>query len=60
MDYVITLCKEEYCPVVPGSKLHWPFPDPFGKDQATTERLFMETAENIQIKLKTFMENLPA
>ena len=59
MDYIITLCKEEYCPVVPGNKLHWPFPDPFGKDEETTERLFSETAENIKLKLENFMESLP-
>lgn len=30
-DLIVTLCAEEVCPVVPGSrarKLHWPLPDP--------------------------------
>ena len=31
-DYVITLCAEEVCPVLPGAEhLHWPFPDPAGE-----------------------------
>ncbi len=58
MDYIITLCKEEYCPIVPGNKLHWPFLDPFARDQETTERLFMETAENIKLKLDQLMGEL--
>lgn len=30
LDYIITLCAEEVCPVVPSKarKLHWPLPDP--------------------------------
>ena len=30
-DWIITLCSDEVCPVVPGGraqKLHWPLPDP--------------------------------
>lgn len=37
LDFVITLCAEEVCPVLPSQtarKLHWPFTDP-----ATKERL---------------------
>lgn len=58
MDHIITLCAEEYCPVVPGNKLHWPFPDPFARDQATTEKLFLETAAGIKHKLNQLMESL--
>ena len=30
LDYVITLCAEEICPVLPSKakRLHWPIPDP--------------------------------
>jgi arsenate reductase len=30
LDYVITLCAEEVCPVIisKAQRLHWPFPDP--------------------------------
>jgi len=31
-DWIITLCAEEFCPVVPGARhLHWPIPDPAGR-----------------------------
>ena len=32
LDYVITLCAEEVCPVIisKAKKLHWPLPDPAG------------------------------
>ena len=35
VDFVITLCAEEVCPVLlsRAPKLHWPFPDPAGKDR---------------------------
>jgi len=34
LDYVITLCAEEVCPILVSraKKLHWPFPDPASKD----------------------------
>lgn len=30
VDWVITLCADEVCPIMPGSaqRLHWPLPDP--------------------------------
>ena len=30
VDFIVTLCPEEGCPVVPGNvqRLHWPIPDP--------------------------------
>ncbi|MBY0370501.1 arsenate reductase ArsC [bacterium] len=39
LDYVITLCAEEVCPVLPSKakKLHWRFPDP-GKTGSEDEK----------------------
>jgi len=56
MDYIITLCKEEYCPVVKGNTLHWPFPDPFADSPEKTEELFLQTADKIKQKLSELME----
>ena len=29
LDYVVTLCAEEVCPIVEvGKRIHWPIPDP--------------------------------
>lgn len=47
LDYVITLCAEEVCPILVSraKKLHWPYPDPATNDQfrgardAISERL---------------------
>jgi arsenate reductase len=35
VDTVITLCAEEVCPLFLGSarRLHWPLPDPAGRDE---------------------------
>ncbi len=38
LDYVVTLCAEEVCPILisGAKKLHWPFPDP-AKNRADRE-----------------------
>jgi arsenate reductase (thioredoxin) len=42
LDYIITLCAEEVCPVI-GSKsakrLHWPFTDPASKEPFSEEEM---------------------
>ena len=58
LDYVITLCAEEVCPIVPTKckKLHWPNEDPdnntFSKIQS--RNAFIKTRENIFNLLKKF------
>ena len=40
LDYIITLCAEEVCPIVvsqTAKKLHWPFPDPATKEPLPPE-----------------------
>ncbi len=41
VDTVITLCAEEVCPVYLGQarRLHWPLPDPAGRDEGEEEGL---------------------
>lgn len=41
LDYVVTLCTEEVCPVLPGKakRLHWPLPDPAGREGPDEEQL---------------------
>ncbi len=36
-DYVVTLCADEVCPVLPGNvtRVHWPLPDPASVDRAS-------------------------
>ena len=58
LDYVITLCAEEVCPVVPKSTnvLHWPNVDPdndnYSKVQSITA--FTKTRDDIFNLLKKF------
>ncbi len=62
IDYVITLCAEEVCPLIisQAKRLHWPFADPAGKGETDAERLqaFREARDGIHQKLKIFKESL--
>ena len=54
LDYVITLCAEEVCPVIlsKATKLHWPMPDPAGSQEDLAR--FRSTCEAIREKLQSF------
>lgn len=59
LDYVITLCAEEVCPVLPSQKakrLHWPLPDPAGKGGTEAEELnrFREIRNEVRKRLLEF------
>lgn len=64
LDYVITLCAEEVCPMIIAPKakrLHWPFPDPATKEPISdTEALkrFREARDSIAKKLVEFKKEL--
>lgn len=62
LDYVVTLCAEEVCPVViaTAKRLHWPLNDPAGKDGTDDEQLarFRTTRDAIQLKLTAFADSL--
>lgn len=65
LNFVITLCAEEVCPtVITGAeKLHWPLPDPAGKDslsEAEQFGLFCQTRDQIKAKLDRFRRELPS
>ena len=59
LDYVITLCAEEVCPVVPEATkvFHWPNEDPDNDsfDHAQSKNIFTKTRENIFKLLKKFL-----
>ena len=58
LSYIITLCAEEVCPRMdsPAKKLHWPLPDPAGKegDEASQLARFKETRDAIAARIKDF------
>lgn len=62
LDYVITLCAEEVCPILvsKGKRLHWPLPDPAGKGGAEEDELkrFRATRDEIKSRLEIFGSNI--
>lgn len=64
IDYVITLCAEEVCPMIVArraKKLHWPLPDPAGHPELTYDeklQLFRITRDTITTKLIDFKKEL--
>ncbi len=59
LDYVITLCAEEVCPSMvtqKAQKVHWPLPDPAGKQGSDEEQLsrFRETRDSIASRISDF------
>ena len=64
LDYAITLCAEEVCPVVPKATkvFHWPNEDPDNDNynDIQSKNAFTKTRENIFALLKKFLitENL--
>jgi arsenate reductase (thioredoxin) len=63
LDYVITLCAEEVCPILvsEANKLHWPLPDPAGHDGLSNDKkleLFRHTRDAIKEKLFSFKSEL--
>ena len=63
LNYLITLCAEEVCPVVPNfraQKLHWPLPDP-ASDSATEEDqlvAFRNVRDMLRQKLLNFQKSI--
>lgn len=63
LDYVITLCAEEVCPMLvsKAKKLHWPHPDPASKEPLSEVEMlnrFREARDAISKKLDEFKGNL--
>ena len=64
IDFIITLCAEEVCPILQNNakKIHWPNPDPVLPNVSPEQQkiLFRETRENIFVMLKKFFTHLDA
>lgn len=60
LDFVITLCAEEVCPVLPSKaqKLHWPISDPAHKPEAKKAQAFREARDSIKAKLAELQQQL--
>ncbi|WP_413291243.1 arsenate reductase ArsC [Bdellovibrio sp. HCB337] len=63
LDFVVTLCAEEVCPVLPGTKaqkLHWPFMDPANASLSESEQLlnFRKVRDQISKRLQEWKQDL--
>ncbi len=63
LDYVITLCAEEVCPMIvsKAKKIHWPFPDPAAKEpipEAESLKRFREARDGIHERLREFQREI--
>jgi arsenate reductase len=63
LDFIITLCAEEVCPIIQSKakKLHWPISDPAGFDsepEAFRLEKFRVARDIIQSKLASFAKEL--
>lgn len=57
LDYVITLCAEEVCPLVvsPAQRIHWPLPDPAAASSEEMLLSFRKIRDQIHLKLQEFL-----
>ena len=60
LDYIVTLCAEEVCPLVASKtakRIHLPFEDPAGKGSTHEEKLwyFQKIRDQISVALKNFV-----
>lgn len=60
IDFVITLCAEELCPVLPTNaiRLHWPIKDPAAVPEPLRAEAFRRARKEIEIKLLEFAESI--
>lgn len=65
LDFIVTLCAEELCPVTTGSvgsaliskeakRLHWPLPDPANSKTHEQVKAFRNVRDEIHAKLSDF------
>ena len=64
IDYIVTLCAEEVCPIVTApmaKKLHWPFRDPASKEilpEGESLKRFREARDQIKSRLLEFCREI--
>lgn len=56
LDFIITLCAEEVCPILPSKaqKIHWPIEDPALASDSQKKEAFIEAYNQIHEKILSF------
>jgi arsenate reductase (thioredoxin) len=60
LDYVITLCAEEVCPILTSKaqKIHWPIFDPAAAPEPAKPEAFRQARNEIRKRLESWRQNL--
>lgn len=60
LDYVITLCAEEVCPVMASKaqRIHWPIPDPAAAAESDKQQAFRHARDLIKGKLSLWLKEI--
>jgi arsenate reductase (thioredoxin) len=61
-DFIITLCAEEVCPIVPGTvnRLHWPTPDPARAPEGDTPEIILQRFREARDQIRDRILDLKA
>lgn len=60
LDFIVTLCAEEVCPIVISNaqRIHWPLPDPASAPRGTELETFRKTRDDISVLINSLKEKL--
>jgi arsenate reductase len=60
IDLIITLCREEQCPIIPAKKkhIHWPLPDPASAPDDEMDEAYRATRDELLRRLPLLLKDL--
>jgi arsenate reductase len=60
IDVIVTLCREEQCPLLPGKKKHiaWPLPDPTAAPDEESDEAFRATRDELLRRLPALLKDV--
>ena len=62
IDVIVTLCRQEQCPILPGKKrhVHWPLPDPAAAPDDEKDEAFRATRDELVRRLPDLIRDVEA
>jgi len=62
VDVIVTLCRQEQCPALPGKKrhVHWPLPDPASAPDEEMDEAYRATRDELIRRLPPLLSELAA